>query len=72
MGTLLELVEDRWHSFGDWEKVSLESFGIRIRNSVNSKVPIEVTGCGRVNSHVCIEDSVHRVSRVDNSKCMTS
>jgi hypothetical protein len=65
-------VEDRWHSIGDREKVSPESFGIRIRDPANSEIPIEVTGCGKVNSHVRIGDSAHRVSGVGDSKCMTS
>jgi hypothetical protein len=71
-GPQQEIVEDRWHSIGDREKVSPESFGIRIRDPANSEIPIEVTGCGKVNSHVRIGDSAHRVSGVGNSKCMTS
>jgi hypothetical protein len=65
-------VEDRWHSVGDREKESPESFGIRIRDPVNSEIPIWATGCGKVNSHVRDEDSAHQVSGVGNSKCMTS
>jgi hypothetical protein len=70
-GPQQEIVEDRWHSIGDREKVSPESFGIRIRDPANSEIPIEVTGVERL-THTCIGVSAHRVSGVGNSKCMTS
>jgi hypothetical protein len=56
----------------DQEKVSPESFGIRIRDPVNPEISIGATGCGKVNSHVRIRDSVRRILGVGNSKCMTS
>jgi hypothetical protein len=36
-----KIVEYRWHSVRDREKVSLESFGNRIRDPSNSEIPIE-------------------------------
>jgi hypothetical protein len=60
-------VEDRWHSIGDREKVSPESFGIRIRDPANSEIPIEVTGVER-STHTCIGVSAHRVSGVGKFK----
>jgi hypothetical protein len=65
-------VDYRWHSIKDREKVSPKSFGIRIRDPASFKIPIEVTGCGKVNSHMHIGDSAHQVLGVDNSKYMTS
>jgi hypothetical protein len=67
-----ELVEDRWHSIGDREKESPESIDIRIRDPANSEIPIEVTGSGKDNSHVCIGVSAYRVSGVGKSKCLIS
>jgi hypothetical protein len=32
------------YHIGDWEKVSLESFGIRIRDPTNSEIPIRGDG----------------------------
>jgi hypothetical protein len=69
---LVKLVEDMWHSIGDRGKASPESFDVRIRDPASSETPIEVTGCGKVNSYVRIEDLVYRVSGVKNSKGMTS
>jgi hypothetical protein len=55
------------YHIGDREKVSPESFGIRIRDPANSEIPTEVTGGGKVNPHVCIGVSAHRGSEVGNS-----
>jgi hypothetical protein len=55
------------YHIGDREKVSPESFGIRIRDPTNSEIPTEVTGGGKVNPHVCIGVSAHRGSEVGNS-----
>jgi hypothetical protein len=57
------------YHIGDREKVSPESFGIRIRDPANSEIPIEVTGGGKVNPHVCIGVSAHRGSEFRNSIC---
>jgi hypothetical protein len=38
-GPQQEIVEDRWHSIGDQEKVRPETFGIKIHDPVNSEVP---------------------------------
>jgi hypothetical protein len=62
VGPQQELVENRWHSIGDREKESSESIDIRIRDLVNSEILIEVTGCGKVNSHMRIGYSTCRVS----------
>jgi hypothetical protein len=72
VGSQQEIVENRWHSIGDREKVSPKSFVIRIHDPTNSKTPIDVTGCGKVNSNMHIGDSAHRVSGVGDSKYMTS
>jgi hypothetical protein len=55
------------YHIGDREKESPESIDIRIRDPANSEIPIEVTGGGKVNSHVCIGVSAHRVSGVGKS-----
>ena len=60
------------YHIGDQENVSPKSFVISICDPVNSKIPIEAMGCGKVNSHVRIGDSAHWVSGVGNSKCTTS
>jgi hypothetical protein len=71
-GPQQELVENMWHSIGDQEKASPESFDIRIRDPVKFDIPIEVTGGGKVNSRVCVGVSAHRVSGVGKSKCSVS
>jgi hypothetical protein len=47
------------YHIGDREKESPESIDIRIRYPANSEISIEVTGGGKVNSHVCIGVSSH-------------
>jgi hypothetical protein len=54
------------YHIGDREKESPESIDIRIRDPANSEIPIEVTGGGKVNSHVCIGVSSRRVSESVN------
>jgi hypothetical protein len=71
-GPQQELVEDRWHHIGDREKESPESIDIRIRDPANPEIPIEVTGSGKVEPHVCIGVSSRRISGVGKSKCLIS
>jgi hypothetical protein len=56
----------------DREKASPESVDIRIRDSANFEILIEVTGGGKVNSHVCVRVSSRRVSGVGKSKSSIS
>jgi hypothetical protein len=71
-------VEDRWHSIGDREKVSPESFDIRIRDPANSEIPIEVTGVEKSTPHVyrSFGTSEYRefgkVQSVDIASCETA
>jgi hypothetical protein len=60
------------YHIGDREKESPESIDIRIRDPANPEIPIEVMGGGKVNSHVCVGTSVHRVSGVGKSSGSTS
>jgi hypothetical protein len=53
----------------DREKVSLESFGSRIRDPTNFEISTEVMGGGKVNPHMCIKVSAHRDSEFRNSIC---
>jgi hypothetical protein len=61
-------VEYMWYNIGDLEKVRPKSFGIRICDPANPKIPIEVTGSGKFNSHVCVGVSAHQVSGVGKLK----
>jgi hypothetical protein len=54
----------------DREKASPELIEIRIRNPMNSKISIEVTGGGKVNSHMCVGVSSRQVSEVGKSQCL--
>jgi hypothetical protein len=56
-------------SYQDREKGSPESIDIRIRDLANPEIPIEVTGGGKVNPHVCIGVSAHQGSEVGDSIC---
>jgi hypothetical protein len=60
------------YHIGDREKASPESIDISIRNPVNSEIPIEVTGGGKVNSCVCVGVSSRQVSEVGKSQCLIS
>jgi hypothetical protein len=64
-GPRYELVEDRCHPIGDREKESPKSISIRIRDPVNSEIPIEVKGV-KVTTRMCVGVSSHRVSGVGN------
>jgi hypothetical protein len=68
VGPQHDLVEDRWHSIRDREKVRPETFGIRIRDPTNPEILTEVTGGEKVKPHVCIEVLSCRVSEVGKSK----
>jgi hypothetical protein len=63
-------VEDRWHSNGDWEKASLETLGIRIRNPTNPEISREAMGSEKVEPHMCIGVSSRQISGVGKSKCL--
>jgi len=51
----------------DWEKESPESIDIHICDPANPEIPIEVTGSGKVNSHMCISVSMYRASGVEKT-----
>jgi hypothetical protein len=64
VGPQPELVEDRWRAIsGIGKKVRFETIVIRVRDPVNSEIPTEVTGGGKVNPHVCISVSAYREIR---------
>jgi hypothetical protein len=57
---------------GVWGKKSPETFDIRIRYPANPEILIEVTGSGKVNSHMCVRVSVYRVSGVGKTIFLVS
>jgi hypothetical protein len=57
------------YHIGDQEKVSLESFGIRICDPANSKIPTEVAGGGKVTSHVYVGVSAYWESGISEVSC---
>jgi hypothetical protein len=66
-------VEDRWHTVSEFEgKYSPETLDIRIRDPVKPEIPIEVTGSGKVNSHMYVGVSAYRASGVGKTSCLVS
>jgi hypothetical protein len=60
------------HRIDIQEKESPETFGFRIHDLAKPKILIEVTGHGKVNSHVCVGVSTYRVSGVSKTRYLVS